>query len=363
VTAIWRNDGTGWALLPPVGFPDEVTLHSLVEQAPQLLPLAGSPSLVIVGREVQLGSGWADLIVLEPLGRVVLIEIKLARNAEARRAVVAQVLTYAAYLYGMSPATFEGDVLGRHLRERGYDTLASAVASADQEGAFDAEEFSAGLEESLSQGRFRLVIVLDAAPEELIRLVGYLTVVSDKLLIDLVTVTSYDVGGSAILVPQRVDPERHPEDSQSSRQPRHPRGRLADGADDFVATIDRAPVEERTKLQRLAEWALALEREGLARLSTFHGTGNRWTLLPRLQPENVGLVTIWNDGGAYIQLWRSVFERRAASTLPTIEARIAPKTVRQGSTIRDIDDATLAALTLAYREAAGNSGGGFSQAT
>jgi RecB family endonuclease NucS len=106
VTAIWHHDGTGWALLPPVGFPDEATLHALSEQAPQLLPLAGSACLVIVGREVQLGSGWADLVALEPSGRVVLIEIKLGHNAEARCAVVAQVLTYAASLYAMDAAAF-----------------------------------------------------------------------------------------------------------------------------------------------------------------------------------------------------------------------------------------------------------------
>ena len=104
-------------------------------------------------------------------------------------------------------------------------------------------------------------------------------------------------------------------------------------------------------------------REGLARLSTFHGIGNRWTLLPRLQLENAGLVTIWHDGGAYIQLWRSVFERRAPYTLPLVEARIAPKTVRQGNSIRDIDDTTLEVLTLAYREAAGNNASKSSQVT
>jgi len=41
MTAIWQNDGTGWRLLAPTGFPDEQTLHSLVEEAPQILPLAG----------------------------------------------------------------------------------------------------------------------------------------------------------------------------------------------------------------------------------------------------------------------------------------------------------------------------------
>lgn len=70
MTAIWRNDGSGWNLLAPVGFSQEAALHDLVEQAPQLLPLAGSPRLTIVGREVLLGTGDADLIAVEPDARV-----------------------------------------------------------------------------------------------------------------------------------------------------------------------------------------------------------------------------------------------------------------------------------------------------
>ena len=101
MTAIWRNDGSGWRLLAPVGFDAEATLHSLIEEAPQLLPLAGTPRLSVVGREVWLGNGYADLLAVEPSGRLAIIEIKLARSAEARRAVVAQVLAYATYLHGL----------------------------------------------------------------------------------------------------------------------------------------------------------------------------------------------------------------------------------------------------------------------
>ena len=43
MTAIWRNDGTAWRVLAPTGFPEEAALHTLVEQAPQMLPLAGTP--------------------------------------------------------------------------------------------------------------------------------------------------------------------------------------------------------------------------------------------------------------------------------------------------------------------------------
>ncbi len=41
MTAIWQNDGTGWRLLAPTGFPDEQMLHDLVEETPRILPLAG----------------------------------------------------------------------------------------------------------------------------------------------------------------------------------------------------------------------------------------------------------------------------------------------------------------------------------
>src|SRR5918997_823028 len=145
MTAIWQDDGTGWRLLAPTGFPDEQTLHDLVEETPQILPLAGDPKLVMIGKEVALGNGYADLVAVEPSGRLVVVEIKLSSNAEARRAVVAQVLTYAAHLKGLSPEAVERDVLGSHLRDRGYESLQDSVARNDQEGSFDTVTFSEGL--------------------------------------------------------------------------------------------------------------------------------------------------------------------------------------------------------------------------
>ncbi len=124
MTAIWQNDGSGWHLLSPTGFPNEEKLHTLVEKAPHLLPLAGTPRLIVLGREVQLGNGYADLIAIEPTGRIAIIEIKLARNAEARRAAIAQVLAYAAYLWKLDQTTLEQEVLNKHLRNRGYKSLA-----------------------------------------------------------------------------------------------------------------------------------------------------------------------------------------------------------------------------------------------
>src|SRR4051812_48490661 len=98
MTALWRKDGNRWEVMAPTGYPDEATLHGLVERDPYLLPLAGTPRVAVIGREVRLGSGYADLLAVEEEGRLVIIEIKLARNAEARRAIVAQVLAYASEL-------------------------------------------------------------------------------------------------------------------------------------------------------------------------------------------------------------------------------------------------------------------------
>lgn len=220
----------------------------LVEETPQLLPLSGAPRLIVLGREVRLGSGYADLLGVEPSGRIVIIEIKLAGNAEARRAVVAQVLAYAAFLHRIDPTSFEREVLASHLQARGHQGLLDAVASSDQEGSFDTDAFASDLAESLSTGRFRLVFVLDDAPEELVRLVGYLEAVTAELVIDLVTVSAYEVGGSRVLVPQRVDPERQPLEPLPATGPTKDAGHLIP-LEEFAAEIDNSAEEHRPSLE------------------------------------------------------------------------------------------------------------------
>jgi hypothetical protein len=220
-------------------YPAEAALHTLVEKAPAILPLAGARRLTMLSWEVRLGVGTADLLAVESSGRLVIIEVKLADNAESRRAVVAQVAR------------------------------------------------------SLAEGSFRLVIVLDSAPDELVQVVGYLQSVTEKIDIDLVTVTAYDVGGSQVLVPQRVEP-----------------GRRVRG------------------------------RQGIT------------TLLPRLAADNTGLVRIAIDNRtAYMQFWRSVFDRRAPQSIATVQTALGAE-LRQGNATHSFPEPLLEAITHAYREAA-----------
>jgi len=129
-------------------------------------------------------------------------------------------------------------------------------------------------------------------------------------------------------------------------------GRYVDGAEDFIASIESAPETSKKLLRRLSDWAIVIEQEGLAKLGSYHGKKDSLTLLPRLSVDNAGLVSIYNNNGsAYLQFWRSVFERRAPRSLASIEQSITP--IKQGNTIHDVSDELLNALTSAYREAAG----------
>jgi RecB family endonuclease NucS len=71
---------------------NEADLHDLIEQTPTMLPLAGTSTMAIVGKEVLCGRERADLVAVElETGRPVVVEIKLASNTDRRRSLT-QVL-------------------------------------------------------------------------------------------------------------------------------------------------------------------------------------------------------------------------------------------------------------------------------
>jgi hypothetical protein len=129
-------------------------------------------------------------------------------------------------------------------------------------------------------------------------------------------------------------------------------GSAVAGADDFLAVIPAAPKDQQVFLRRLAEWAVTLEARGLARLATHQGKTGITTLVPRLS-DGPGLLTVYKDTrSSYLELSRSVFERRAPRSLAAVEAAIGDLGVPRGSTVREVSEELLAALTAAYEEAA-----------
>ncbi len=180
---------------------------------------------------------------------------------------------------------------------------------------------------------------------------GYLEKMTAGLLLDLVTVSAFEVNGTRLLVPQRVDPlQRVAEDytplARSGRADALP----TEGSAAFAERISVCPPDVQEDHHRLLRWARDLEHQGIARLWTTVGL-TQDVLQVRVPGEQVGLVTVWRGGtGPALSLWETVFERRAPTTLPLVKAALAGGSMSKS--VRDPSDDLLARLTDAYREAA-----------
>ena len=356
MSGIWTNTGAGWALGSPQGFPDERTLHKLIKENPQLLPLAGEPRLAVLGSEVQLGNGYADLLCVESTGRPAIIEVKLASNAEARRAIVAQVIAYAAFLYGADVNYLEQGPLRRQLAALGHGSILEAAQAQDQEGAVDEGSFPASMQECLDRGEFRLVFVLDDAPSELIRMVSYLeTITVQALTVDLITVKVYEVNGAQIALPQRVSPDSATITPSSIPVKPKTTRKASEGVDEFRASIQDSTGEARRifdeLIARAEEWA---ELPKVRLFSYATARPGEYTLLPRIMPDNAGVATIWNDNlRPFIAVWHSVLERRAPDSIEAIEEAMGALNPGRGqwNTTDKITPELMDAITAAYREA------------
>ncbi len=356
---IWTNTGDGWEVGKPQRFQDEATLHRLIHQNPHILPLAGSPRLVVLGSEVQLGNGYADILAVEPSGRPAIIEVKLASNSEARRAIVAQVIAYAAFLRGLSIEGLEQGPLSRHLANAGYESILNAVKVQDQDGAVNADAFTAALQGYLNQGNFRLVLALDDISEELERIVAYLDAITvQALTVDLITLQVYEVNGAQVALPQRVSldpvaPSPAVPVGSITAKPAPPKPVRTDGSFAFRASIENAPAEAREVFEELIAWAEKVGDIPNVRLFTTSGA-TQTTLKPAIKPDDVGLVTIYNSNlRPFCGFTKTVFDRLAPESIDAVERAISPDKIGKGNWTPNITPELLEALTAAYQEAAG----------
>lgn len=274
-------------------------------------------------------------------------------------AVISQVLAYAAAVHGTTADEFERRTVARQLAGRG---LLDVVRESAQAEVADAEEFHATLHSALQKGLFRLVLVLDASPQELVKLVGYLESVTQGLVIDLITAACYEIAGRRVAIPQRVEPERParvdaPATSESSGSSTSRTGELVTGAEGFRDRVASTSAEQRSVLDKLVGWADRIVGLGSGlEISTYYRKRAEVVLLPRLLPDRVGLVSLYcyADGKPAVQLWRSVFERKAPLSMALVAASAGLSEIGQGTMAATISDELMEALLSAYREAAGS---------
>lgn len=140
---------------------DENYLQQLIIKHPSVLPTGEiNPDfndLISLGKEITVRSGSIDALYVTPSGLICIVETKLWRNPEAHRSVLAQVLDYATDLSTMSFQAFSETVT----RKQG-DAAAEALFSLVHHGKeINDLEFQQSLQETLTHGRFLLLIVGD----------------------------------------------------------------------------------------------------------------------------------------------------------------------------------------------------------
>jgi hypothetical protein len=166
-------------------FDDEYELQAYLEKYPYLLMNDTDAKVTSVQREVTLPcAGNLDLLLVDANGCPIAVEVKLARNGQSRREVVAQAFDYVSDLSQLTVDELDNIVGGALLRALNEfptaNTLWKTCAT------------------NLRAGLIKVIIAVDKANEGLIRIVRYINDHSD-LDVRLVEISKYDNG--SILIP------------------------------------------------------------------------------------------------------------------------------------------------------------------
>ena len=159
-------DGDYKTVIDKIKFTEEGKLQDYLEKYPSLIPLAeiveGASDLLCIGREVIAGPGWVDLLFIDKDGLLTIVETKLAKNPEARRTVIGQIIEYASYI-----SKWTVDDVYR---------IANAYLKSDLDEAIGnmGEDFRSNIEQNLKNGKMRLIIAVDELIEPLRATVTFL---------------------------------------------------------------------------------------------------------------------------------------------------------------------------------------------
>jgi hypothetical protein len=157
---------------------NEGWLQNLIHNHPSLVPAgeveACFENIVPVLREFTLPSGFLDNFYVTPEGYPVLVEVKLWKNQEARRKVVAQILEYAKDFAALTYEDINKEIR-RQIKGRTWgpnplhEIVVGYVANRPDETVFVDRVIR-----NLREGRFLLLVLGDGIREEMAELAGYL---------------------------------------------------------------------------------------------------------------------------------------------------------------------------------------------
>lgn len=205
------QNGHSFASLEPISLEkppyNEDWLQNLIHEHPNLVPAgeveACFENLIPILREFTLPSGFLDNFYITPDGYPVLVEVKLWKNQEARRKVVAQILEYAKNFASLTYEDINHE-LRKQLKGKAWglnplhEIVSGYVANPPAEATFVDR-----VSRNLREGRFLLLILGDGIREEMAELAGYLMQHSLRYAFGMIEIRLFALpDGSTLALPR-----------------------------------------------------------------------------------------------------------------------------------------------------------------
>ena len=354
---LYRWNAENLEPVPPTTFEaqqlqERADLQRLLRDQPDVL----EEGLFIVAEEF---SNWQDsgrsidLLALDGDGNLVVIELKRTQTGDHSEL---QAIRYAAMVSNM---TLE-QVIEAHrgyLARRGSDEDARVQILNHLEVTDEADA-------EIHTDRPRIILASAGFSTELTTSVLWLC--DGGMDISCVKLQLYQSGDGLLLdtsqvipLPEATDYLVKVRDKSEMDRGRRKRDRYGGermpGAEAFLSVIEEVPEHDKPMLNRLYEWAVSLEQEGLSIFQTRLGNHNRSLrcYLPNVE-RPPAIIYRAGDKNRF-DLVRDRIHQRAPEADARIEEILGPDEYRLGKTshVRDLTDGLLDALTDAYREANG----------
>ncbi|HOO50571.1 MAG TPA: hypothetical protein PLK94_04695 [Alphaproteobacteria bacterium] len=181
---------------------NEDWLQNLIHNHPNLVPAgeveACFENIIPVIRELPLPSGYLDNFYITPDGYPVLVEVKLWKNQEARRKVIAQILEYAKDCAGLSYETLNTEIK-KILKQPFGDNPLYEIVTAHAPNAPEESVFIDRVTRNMREGRFLLLILGDGIREDMAALAEYLMHHSLRYSFGIIQVQLFELPDSSVV--------------------------------------------------------------------------------------------------------------------------------------------------------------------
>ena len=240
-----------WSTAELISYKDEVHMQEIIYNKLDVIPFEDiqpkSANLMKIPiKELGLpGSGSTDIVVVDQEGTIYIIETKLAKNPEAKRQVVGQILEYAAFLGEQDFNWLDSQVKSK--QGKNFTEFFQDIQD------WDKEIFEDNVANNLQQGRFKLIIVVDQLNRELQHTTQFMR---DKLDIEIYPIELRyfkDKNETEILFPKVQASQKT---KQSTKRPARPWDETS-----FFEDAKKKNGETLATIRKLYEIGKELEKE------------------------------------------------------------------------------------------------------